>query len=290
MSEDNSKPIIKNEDSFGPIGAPVFEPRLYIQRYCYVKQELAKHNVKSVVDFGSAECKISRFLVQIPTVERIALVDLDKKLLEQHMYSVRPLTTDYLNRKDVTTDVDIYHGSVTDLDKCIVGFEAVSMVEIIEHLVSDVLSAAVTMVFGQLQPRVVVVTTPNSDFNVLFPNFSGFRHWDHKFEWSQEEFKEWCDRVASRYGYSVDYGGVGLPPEGSEHLGMCSQAATFVRQREYVQPCSSSTRDCYELIAHTCYPCKEKSSLSEEEQFLMENFPREQWFQTYSGWLVYYHT
>ncbi|WAR31944.1 HENMT-like protein [Mya arenaria] len=221
MSEDNSKPIIKNEDSFGPIGAPVFEPRLYIQRYCYVKQELAKHNVKSVVDFGSAECKISRFLVQIPTVERIALVDLDKKLLEQHMYSVRPLTTDYLNRKDVTTDVDIYHGSVTDLDKCIVGFEAVSMVEIIEHLVSDVLSAAVTMVFGQLQPRVVVVTTPNSDFNVLFPNFSGFRHWDHK-----------CDRVASRYGYSVDYGGVGLPPEGSEHLGMCSQAATFVRQRE----------------------------------------------------------
>ena len=61
----------------------------------------------------------------------------------------------------------------------------------IEHLVPDVLQLAIEMVFGQLQPRVVVVTTPNSDFNVLFPNFSGFRHWDHKFEWSQQEFNTW---------------------------------------------------------------------------------------------------
>jgi hypothetical protein len=61
----------------------------------------------------------------------------------------------------------------------------------IEHLYPDVLKAAVDMVFGKLRPKVIVITTPNSDYNQLFPNFSGMRHWDHKFEWSREEFQSW---------------------------------------------------------------------------------------------------
>ena len=61
----------------------------------------------------------------------------------------------------------------------------------IEHLTSDVLDEAVSMVFGKIQPRIVVMTTPNADFNILFPGFSGVRHWDHKFEWTQKEFQEW---------------------------------------------------------------------------------------------------
>ena len=46
-------------------------------------------------------------------------------------------------------------------------------------------------VFGVVRPKVAVFTTPNSDFNVLFPNLQGFRHPDHKFEWSREEFQSW---------------------------------------------------------------------------------------------------
>lgn len=61
----------------------------------------------------------------------------------------------------------------------------------IEHLQPEVLCAAVSMVFGKLQPFVVVITTPNADFNQLFPKFTGFRHWDHKFEWSRQEFQNW---------------------------------------------------------------------------------------------------
>lgn len=47
------------------------------------------------------------------------------------------------------------------------------------------------VLLGQLSPKVAIVTTPNADFNVLFPNLEGFRHWDHKFEWTREEFQEW---------------------------------------------------------------------------------------------------
>lgn len=46
-------------------------------------------------------------------------------------------------------------------------------------------------IFGYLCPRVVVMTTPNAEYNVLFPNFSGFRHHDHKFEWTRKQFRMW---------------------------------------------------------------------------------------------------
>ena len=53
------------------------------------------------------------------------------------------------------------------------------------------LDAAVLMVFGKMKPELVVMTTPNAEFNVLFPGCSGFRHWDHKFEWTRTEFQSW---------------------------------------------------------------------------------------------------
>ena len=39
-----------------------------------------------------------------------------------------------------------------------------------------------------------------------------------------------CSEVAERYGYSVEYSGVGAPPRGREDLGHCSQIATFTLQ------------------------------------------------------------
>jgi len=35
------------------------------------------------------------------------------------------------------------------------------------------------------------MTTPNAEFNVLFPNLNGFRHPDHKFEWTRQQFGDW---------------------------------------------------------------------------------------------------
>ena len=61
----------------------------------------------------------------------------------------------------------------------------------IEHLDPPVLEEVPGSLFGVLQPRVVVVTTPNAEFNVLFPGFSGFRHHDHRFEWTRVQFQAW---------------------------------------------------------------------------------------------------
>lgn len=61
----------------------------------------------------------------------------------------------------------------------------------IEHLTFDDLEKLPAALFGVVKPRIVVVTTPNAEYNVLFPNFVGFRHPDHKFEWTRSEFSDW---------------------------------------------------------------------------------------------------
>lgn len=35
------------------------------------------------------------------------------------------------------------------------------------------------------------MTTPNYEFNQLFPGSRKFRHYDHKFEWTRQEFQTW---------------------------------------------------------------------------------------------------
>lgn len=62
----------------------------------------------------------------------------------------------------------------------------------IEHLHLDVLDAVPYTVFEFIRPMLAVFTTPNVEFNVLFPNFNTqFRHDDHKFEWTRKQFNDW---------------------------------------------------------------------------------------------------
>lgn len=46
-------------------------------------------------------------------------------------------------------------------------------------------------IFGVIQPEIAIFTTPNIEFNVLFPNKDSFRHADHKFEWNRKQFEDW---------------------------------------------------------------------------------------------------
>lgn len=62
----------------------------------------------------------------------------------------------------------------------------------IEHLYSDVLTAVPFTIFAFIKPKLAVFTTPNVEFNILFPNFTTqFRHDDHKFEWTRKQFRRW---------------------------------------------------------------------------------------------------
>ena len=46
------------------------------------------------------------------------------------------------------------------------------------------------------QPKTVVITTPNVEYNIRFENLQdgAFRHRDHRFEWTRAEFRDWAQR------------------------------------------------------------------------------------------------
>lgn len=61
----------------------------------------------------------------------------------------------------------------------------------IEHLTLADLESFCEVVFGYMAPLAAIITTPNSEFNPHLPGLTGFRHTDHKFEWTRAEFQFW---------------------------------------------------------------------------------------------------
>ena len=79
------------------------------------------------------------------------------------------------------------------------------------------------------RPKAVVLTTPNREYNVLWPSLPAgkLRHGDHRFEWTRAEFQAWAERVAAEHGYRVRFAPVGV--EDAAH-GAPSQMGVFVRE------------------------------------------------------------
>ncbi|KDR18020.1 hypothetical protein L798_07812 [Zootermopsis nevadensis] len=185
---------------------------------------------RQVVDFGCAEFGIFPYVKHIPGLQEVLSVDIDREMLEHYCCRVAPLNVDYLVTREEPLTVRVLVGSIADRDSSLLGADAVICVELIEHLYPDTLEALPYNVFGFIKPLIAIFTTPNSDFNVLFPDFTGFRNADHKFEWSRAQ----ATNITTRYpAYIVKFHGVGQGPKGTEMYGCCSQMAVFVRLPNY---------------------------------------------------------
>jgi hypothetical protein len=65
--------------------------------------------------------------------------------------------------------VALLHGALTYRDARWHGVDAAVLAEVVEHLDADRLPALAGVVFGAARPRTVIVTTPNAEYNALFP-------------------------------------------------------------------------------------------------------------------------
>jgi 3' terminal RNA ribose 2'-O-methyltransferase Hen1 len=122
--------------------------------------------------------------------------------------------------------IRLMQGSLTYRDNRLAGYDAATVVEVIEHLDPPRLSAFERVLFEFARPGAVVVTTPNVEYNVKFEGLPAgkLRHKDHRFEWTREEFRNWATGVAERFGYSVTFAPIG--PE-DEVVGAPTQMAVF---------------------------------------------------------------
>jgi 3' terminal RNA ribose 2'-O-methyltransferase Hen1 len=124
--------------------------------------------------------------------------------------------------------IELIHGSLMYRDKRLGGFDAAAVIEVIEHLDPPRLMAFERVVFEQAQPQTVVITSPNSEYNVLFSALPAgrLRHKDHRFEWTRAEFASWAIDVAKRFGYTVRF--VPIGPE-DPSVGAPTQMGVFAK-------------------------------------------------------------
>ena len=103
---------------------------------------------------------------------------------------LRPIAADFLwgpEARNYPLNIHLLKGSVSDGEGALgwQGVDAVTCIELVEHLHSQDLEKFPQTVFGVLKPNVVILSTPNRDFNSLFPDWvdGSLRHWDW---WSSE--------------------------------------------------------------------------------------------------------
>ncbi|NXI89413.1 HENMT methyltransferase, partial [Psophia crepitans] len=235
-----------------------FIPPLYKQRYQFVKDLVGKYKPKKVADLGCADCTLLWMLKFCSCIEVLAGLDICASVMKENMHRLSPLPVDYLQPAERSLTITLHHGSVAHKDPCMLGFDLVTCIELIEHLEESELKKFPEVVFGFMAPSIVVISTPNSEFNPLLPGVTLFRHPDHKFEWDRAQFQSWALETAKCYDYSVELTGVGCPPTGMENVGFCTQIGVFVRKYPQAsEPYSQSekpTEAVYKTVFKAVYP------------------------------------
>uniref|UniRef100_H2YXS7 Small RNA 2'-O-methyltransferase n=1 Tax=Ciona savignyi TaxID=51511 RepID=H2YXS7_CIOSA len=246
----------ENEASMGV----TFEPKLYVQRYNKVLELLSRLRPEKVVDLGCAECKLINLLRHEDYVKEISGVDLDGSLLRGCSHKLDPQAYDFLNKRFNPLTIRLYQGSVSEFDERLRNYDAVVSIELIEHLLPKTLEDFPQAVFGYINPKTVIISTPNADFNVLFGLNGCFRHWDHKFEWTRKQFQSWCENICKDYQYSVEYDGVGVDPDKTQNFGYCSQFAIFTKLQDsrthFHEPANVKS---FQLVSEAVYPFQSKA-------------------------------
>ena len=198
--------------------------RLHDIRMATVVRALCECGAKRVLDLGCGEGRLIREL--LPHKQFSEIVGLDASVVALEI-AARRLK---LNRAPTGLEhrVKLLHGALTYRDRRLDGFDAAAVVEVIEHLEPSRLGAFENALFRFARPATVLVTTPNVEYNVKFPNLAPGRYRDrgHRFEWTRAEFAAWAERTAAAHGYTVDFQGVG---EADPDLGPPTQMAVFQR-------------------------------------------------------------
>jgi 3' terminal RNA ribose 2'-O-methyltransferase Hen1 len=178
------------------------------QRLGTVVAALKNSGARSVIDLGCGEGRLLQALLKEKQFDRIVGMDVSHRALEM---AQNRLNLDRLPPKQKER-IGLLHGSLMYKDKRLDGFDAASVVEVVEHLDPPRLAAFERVVFECAQPATVILTTPNAEYNVKWENLPAgrFRHKDHRFEWTRSEFQSWADGIAERFGYRVRFLAVGL--------------------------------------------------------------------------------
>ncbi|KAF4376923.1 hypothetical protein F8388_022639 [Cannabis sativa] len=231
----------------------LFSPPLSKQRVEYAVQHIRQTCATTLVDFGCGSGSLLDSLLNYQTsLEKIVGVDISHKSLIRaakvrliiRFCAIRILHSK-LNANEACAGIKsaiLYHGSITEFDPRLCGFDIGTCLEVIEHMEEDQAWLFGDVVLSYFCPKILIVSTPNYEYNVILQrsNLSNqeedpedktqsqackFRNHDHKFEWTREQFQQWASDLATKHNYSVEFSGVG--GSGDVEPGFASQIAVF---------------------------------------------------------------
>lgn len=196
--------------------------KLNTQRLGSVIAALKNCGAKSVIDLGCGEGKLLSLLMKERQFTKIAGMDVSHMSLKR---ASGRLKMEHANEHKQER-INLFQGSLTYKDERILGYDAACVIEVIEHLDIPRLTAFERILFEYAKPPVVVLTTPNKEYNANyeFVYEDGLRHGDHRFEWTRAEFRQWAEKTAERFGYTVQFSEIG---DIDEQYGAPTQMGVF---------------------------------------------------------------
>ncbi|CAD8128152.1 unnamed protein product [Paramecium sonneborni] len=251
--------------------------RLWERRHQHLDKYIENERT---LDIGCNDAKFIQRLAHSLDFNLIVGLDIDLEVLKKASDNlVYDQIQDCLksNRK-IECWIKLFHGdALKKYDKLKqMNFEVITLIEVVEHLQMEQLDDICENVFGYLNPNRIIITTPNSDFNVYFkqlnPQFV-LRHPDHKFEFSQQEFQQWTQAIALKYNYSTIYEGVGQHKSGEITNGYASQICIFTKIKDY-QHNFKADQDDLQLILEHCLPYDNRTDEQKLIDDIMMNYSR----------------
>ncbi|XAR50966.1 Peptidylprolyl isomerase [Bertholletia excelsa] len=242
----------------------LFSPPLSKQRVEYALMHIKQSCATSLVDFGCGSGSLLDSLLEYQTsLETVVGVDISQKGLiraAKVLHSKLSRTAESSSPSAGIKHAFLYEGSITDVDSRVYGFDIGTCLEVIEHMEEDQACLFGDVVLSSFCPRILIVSTPNYEYNVILqrsaqsqeedpdektqsPSQSPkFRNHDHKFEWTREQFNQWASNLATRHNYNVEFSGVG--GAGDVEPGFASQIAVFRRR---------DGKDCPKKVDHVTH-------------------------------------
>lgn len=214
--------IVQDEVTLEPSKVEIKKQTLHEKRLNFVVEKLLELGAEKILDLGCGEGKLLKLLLKHKQFSQIVGMDVSYNEL---LKAKERLHFDEMPQKQKDR-ITLFQGSLTYIDKRLIGFDAAAIVEVIEHLDLNRLNTFEKVLFEVAKPKFVLLTTPNKEYNIMWEKLDAIemRHDDHRFEWTRTEFAEWANKIGKQYNYLVEILPIG---EELDNIGAPSQMAIF---------------------------------------------------------------
>lgn len=179
---------------------------------------------ESIVDFGSGEGKLSYQLGFVDGVKEILAVEPSESATLRALKRFKKAE----NKPGFVSPTPVW-GSLFYFDERLKNKDIIILCEVIEHIDEYRLPKVMDTILWEYQPKVLILTTPNEEYNTVYNMDEHYRHKDHRFEWTRAEFESWCNERNQNHPYDLTFDGIG---EENKQFGYPTQMCIFKRKED----------------------------------------------------------